>query len=222
MNRNFFKIIAVISMLIDHIGAVLCPSLTFLRWIGRLAFPIFAFFIAEGWNKTKDRKKYVLMLFLFSIISQVPYGFAFGWNRLNTLFTFLIAIFIIWLIENYNKREVLNLILLIFTFSLLIIIEFFGVVDYGVFGVLLIVVFYIFKNLKLKVLLGIVCMILLTGKYFILSGYALSGLIQLFSIISLLLLLAYNGNKGRLNLKWMFYVFYPAHLIILNIIKLFM
>ena len=91
MNRNVLKIIAVVTMLIDHVGAHLFPDVVILRWIGRLAFPIFAYFITEGMKYTRSREIYVLLLSLCAIVSQVPYGLIFGFRRFNTIFTFLIS-----------------------------------------------------------------------------------------------------------------------------------
>ena len=220
MNRNVLKIIAVISMLIDHIGAYIFPDAYWLRCIGRLAFPIFAFFIAEGMRYTRSRKRYVLTLLAFAIISQIPYGFLREFYYLNILFTFLIAIFAIFLIENYKKNETLYMIYLLLLGSVLLFVEFLNIVDYGIFGVLLILVFYFVKDKKLSLSLGAVCLVLLTLKMMLFAGFTLRSTVQFLSILSLLLLYFYNGNKGKVNLKWLFYIFYPLHLLVILIITL--
>ena len=220
MNRNVLKIIAVISMLIDHIGAYIFPGAYWLRCIGRLAFPIFAFFIAEGMRYTRSRKRYVLTLLVFAIISQIPYGFLREFYYLNILFTFLIAIFAIFLIENYKKNETLYMIYLLLLGSVLLFVEFLNIVDYGIFGVLLILVFYFVKDKKLSLYLGAACLVLLTLKMMLFAGFTLRSTVQFLSILSLLLLYFYNGNKGKVNLKWLFYIFYPLHLLVILIITL--
>lgn len=220
MNRNVLKIIAVISMLIDHIGAYIFPDAYWLRCIGRLAFPIFAFFIAEGMRYTRSRKRYVLTLLVFAIISQIPYGFLREFYYLNILFTFLIAIFAIFLIENYKKNETLYMIYLLLLGSVLLFVEFLNIVDYGIFGVLLILVFYFVKDKKLSLCLGAACLVLLTLKMMLFAGFTLRSTVQFLSILSLLLLYFYNGNKGKVNLKWLFYIFYPLHLLVILIITL--
>lgn len=220
MNRNVLKIIAVISMLIDHIGAYIFPDAYWLRCIGRLAFPIFAFFIAEGMRYTRSRKRYVLTLLVFAIISQIPYGFLREFYYLNILFTFLIAIFAIFLIENYKKNETLYMIYLLLLGSVLLFVEFLNIVDYGIFGVLLILVFYFVKDKKLSLSLGAACLVLLTLKMMLFAGFTLRSTVQFLSILSLLLLYFYNGNKGKVNLKWLFYIFYPLHLLVILIITL--
>lgn len=220
MNRNVLKIIAVISMLIDHIGAYIFPDAYWLRCIGRLAFPIFAFYIAEGMRYTRSRKRYVLTLLVFAIISQIPYGFLREFYYLNILFTFLIAIFAIFLIENYKKNETLYMIYLLLLGSVLLFVEFLNIVDYGIFGVLLILVFYFVKDKKLSLSLGAACLVLLTLKMMLFAGFTLRSTVQFLSILSLLLLYFYNGNKGKVNLKWLFYIFYPLHLLVILIITL--
>lgn len=220
MNRNVLKIIAVISMLIDHIGAYIFPDAYWLRCIGRLAFPIFAFFIAEGMRYSRSRKRYVLTLLVFAIISQIPYGFLREFYYLNILFTFLIAIFAIFLIENYKKNETLYMIYLLLLGSVLLFVEFLNIVDYGIFGVLLILVFYFVKDKKLSLSLGAACLVLLTLKMMLFAGFTLRSTVQFLSILSLPLLYFYNGNKGKVNLKWLFYIFYPMHLLVILIITL--
>lgn len=207
-------------MLIDHIGAYIFPDAYWLRCIGRLAFPIFAFFIAEGMRYTRSRKRYVLTLLVFAIISQIPYGFLREFYYLNILFTFLIAIFAIFLIENYKKNETLYMIYLLLLGSFLLFVEFLNIVDYGIFGVLLILVFYFVKDKKLSLSLGTACLVLLTLKMMLFAGFTLRSTVQFLSILSLLLLYFYNGNKGKVNLKWLFYIFYPLHLLVILIITL--
>jgi len=73
LNRNHLKIIAVLSMLVDHIGAIFFPKIIFLRIVGRISFPIFAYFVAEGWHYTHNKARYAILLFVFALLSFVPY-----------------------------------------------------------------------------------------------------------------------------------------------------
>lgn len=221
MNRNVLKIIALLTMVIDHIGAFIFPSFIWLRIIGRLSFPIFAFFIAEGIKHTRNRKRYVLVLLLFAVISQIPYAFLMAWWKLNILFTFLIAILIIFLIENLNKKFIVSFISLMITFVLLLCTELFNVFDYGICGILFILIFYFVKSKYIKSVLASFILILLTIKNYCVSGFVVSSLIQFVSIISVILLLFYTGQKGKFNLKYLFYVTYPLHLAIIYIVTLF-
>lgn len=218
MNRNVLKIIAITTMLIDHIGFCLFGNNIWFRVVGRVAMPIFAFFIAEGMKYTRNRKRYVLTLLGFALISQVPHILLFGMHRLNILFTFLIAICIILLIEKIK----LPIVPYFIAFTILIFSYFLGLkgnIDYGIFGVLLVLVFYFCKNKVIKYLFSAVVIVLFAINNILVYGLNASSLISFVSLASIVLLMFYNGNKGKLNLKWFFYIFYPAHLFIIYIIK---
>lgn len=219
MNRNVLKIIAVLSMLIDHVGIFFFDNNFVFRLIGRIAFPIFAFFIAEGLKHTHSKKKYVLTLLICALISQVPYAFLHNFYNFNILFTFLLAIFCIYLIETYKKHDILSTICLSFTLCTIFILSLFNFIDYGLFGVLLVVVFYFFSG-KLKWILSSLVLVLLSLESALLSGFTLFSFIQFASLLSLALLAFYNGEKGRLKLKYFFYVFYPLHLAVICLITL--
>ena len=223
MNRNHLKIIAVISMLVDHIGLYFFPEYIVFRCVGRLAYVIFAFFIAEGWKKTKNKKKYLLLLFVFALISQIPYSFLGEWWKLNTLFTFLISIALIWLIENIKNYKLAKISGIIFIVLVMLALEVLGVFDYGVLGVALVVVFYFFKTPWKKYLLAGICLVMLGLRNILIYGFEWKYAVQFLSVLTLPILMLYNGEKGRLNLKYLFYVFYPTHLalivLILNLIK---
>ena len=219
MNRNALKIIAALTMLVDHLGLSFFNNFWLLRLIGRIAFPIFAFFIAEGWKHTSNRKKYVLNLLICALISQIPYGFLHNFWNLNIIFTFLVAIFCIFMIENYQKHSILYLICLTLIGSLAVFSMFFNFLDYGFFGVLLVIVFYFFKG-KLKWILSALTLILMSLMNAILGGFTPFSFVQFFGLVSLLLLMLYNNQKGKANLKWLFYIFYPLHLTIILLIKM--
>ena len=228
VNRNVLKIIAVISMLIDHIGLFFFGNNIVFRILGRIAFPIFAFFIAEGWKYTRSRKKYTLWLAIFAVISQIPYAFLFEWYKLNILFTFLYSILFIVLIELFKKQTKLpellkNLILIIsiiILFGLLLIADVFGLLNYGLIGVLLILNFYFIKN-KIRILTGAFVIILFAVRSILFDGIVFRSFLSLFALLSIILMLFYNGEKGKLNLKYFFYIFYPSHLMLIWIITLF-
>lgn len=106
LNRNHLKLIALITMIIDHIGAILFPEIEIFRIIGRLSFPIYAFFIAEGWHYTKNRTKYTITIALFAIITQPIYYFAINQSGLNILFTFLLSISLMYLIDKCSTKNI--------------------------------------------------------------------------------------------------------------------
>ena len=228
MNRNVLKIIALISMFIDHIGMHLLDNFAFFRIIGRIAFPIFAFFIAEGIRYTRSKKRYVVSLSLFAIISQIPYIFLYDEFKLNILFTFLIAILFITLIDlikldsvksNIFKFCSIIISIIILTIGCFIAGDVFRIIEYHSFGILLILCFYYIKSYWRFVAAAIV-MLLMVLENCLLFGFELSSFRQLFSLLSIILLIFYNKKKGKLNLKYLFYIAYPAHLFIIYFITL--
>lgn len=220
MNRNVLKIIAVLSMLVDHIGAYFFPNILVFRIIGRLAFPIFAFFIAEGWKHTRSKKKYFLTLCLFAIISQVPYYFLKGAIYLNILFTFILSLGIIYFIEMFKRRSISGMLGAAGVFLVSAIGSMLGMVDYGLLGVLLPAIFYFINLKELKFFIAGLVLVLISLKSIIFSGVIFENFIQLFSLFSLVLIWFYNGEKGKINLKYFFYIFYPVHLGIILLIKI--
>ncbi len=229
------KIIAIITMIIDHINPLIYgDNFSWLRCIGRISFPIFAFLLVEGYFHTKDIKKYLLRLTLFALISQYPFylytSLLSKTAYLNVGFTLLLGLLSILIYDKLNKivdKKVKKVFdryickyLLLFIVVIIAIIASIIKCDYQAFGVLLIFIFYIFKDNKL--LLNISSMCLIMCYYFpnlftnIFDSKSLETL--LFYIISITLINIYNGKKGY-NLKWLFYLIYPLHLLILGIIE---
>lgn len=228
MNRNVLKIIAILSMVVDHVGNYLLDNNIVLRVIGRIAFPIFAFFIAEGMRYTRSKKRYILTLLLFACISEVPYVFLKGAFKLNILFTFLLAILFILLIEKLMKVEIsksfakmLLLMLSMLTLFVLCLIfgDVLGYIDYSTLGIIMVVVFYFAKS-PLRLILAIGIIVLMVLKNIFLNEFAFEHIYQIFAILAIVLLFFYNNKKGKLNLKYAFYVFYPAHLFVIWILSL--
>lgn len=228
MNRNVLKIIALISMIIDHVGIHLLDNNPYFRIIGRIAFPIFAFFIAEGLRYTRSKKRYVLSLSLFAIISQIPYIFLYDEFKLNILFTFLIAIAFISLINLLKLESVKSNIfkfcsiiisLIVLTIGCFIAGDVFRIIEYHSFGILLILCFYYLKSYW-KFIVASIVMLLMVLENCLLFGFELSNLRQLFSLVSILMLIFYNQKKGKFNLKYLFYIAYPAHLFIIYFVTL--
>ena len=237
LNRNHLKLIAIITMLIDHVGILLSPILPppvyyAFRAIGRIAFPIFAFFIAEGFYYTHNKTKYFSRLAIFAIISELPYFLFLGGNQnliyVNVLFTFLIAMLLMALYDKlYRENNYANKInFFILLFLVLIIIFILPMVnialDYGMFGVMLTLMFYIFKNKRGYAIISFVTLLLIKFTFDILSANIITfnSFILLFEVLTIPLILLYNGKKGKLNTKWLFYWFYPLHLLMLYIIKI--
>ena len=202
------KCIAIVSMALDHTGAVLYPSQIWLRCLGRIAFPIFCFLIVEGFFHTHDVRRYMGRLGVFALISEIPYDLAFRgvpleYAHQNVFFTLLIGIGMMILLERNREWPVKAVILLLAMWLAVLIRS-----DYNFRGVLLIFVFYIFHESRwLAVTAG--------GLW----NFLYQGVIQKYGVLSVLPLALYNGERGR-KMKYFFYIFYPAHLLILGMIRI--
>lgn len=220
LSGNQLKMIALISMTIDHIGVQLLPQLTILRVIGRLAFPIYAYMIAEGCQYTRNRKTYLLAMWGLAAICQMVYYFAMGSLYMCVLVTFALAIGLIYAIDfGRNHKGIgwtvpaLALIATVFICEVLprLLPNTDYAVDYGIWGVLLPVFAYLGTSQKDKFALMSAGLILLNRS---------SGGIQWFSIAALLPLYFYNGTRGKRKLKYLFYIYYPAHLVAIHALSL--
>lgn len=227
------KWIAIACMLIDHIGAVIVepivmggvylPILTPKQWvilyyvlrcIGRIAFPIFAFLIVEGFTHTRNRWKYLRNLCIFALVSEVPFNFAIArtaWTLQyqNVFCTLALGLVAIWAMEyverkayerNFSK-EVGEFFSIPAAILIAVLAEF-AKTDYGAIGVITICIFYRFRMKKT------------VGATIVWAVLSLYSWIEVFCLPSVLAIHCYNGERGKQN-KYLFYVFYPLHLLIL-------
>ena len=218
LTANQLKLAAMISMTLDHIGLVLLPGWTLLRILGRLAMPIYAYMIAEGCLRTRDRKRYFLRIAGMAALCQAVYFFAMGSLYLCILVTFSLSILLIGALENYQKKR--DLFSWIVAFGSLLAVFFLCVampellpgtdfgIDYGLAGVLLPVLVYFGKE-KTKYLAA--------GLFLVSLNY---GGIQWFALAAVPLLGMYNGQRGEKNLGRWFYLYYPLHLLVIYGISL--
>ncbi len=209
INGFTLKCIAMASMLIDHTGAVLFPQYLVLRMVGRLAFPIYCFLLVEGAMHTRDIRKYELRLFVFALISEVPFDLAFrrgiDWSHQNVFFTLLIGVEAIDVAMRYKNK-----LIEVFIFAVAIASAEVLNTDYGAKGVVFIVCYYLLYERK------IVKQAMFAVENFLLYGRG----VQMYAALATLPMLLYNGKKGP-SLKYAFYVFYPLHLLILYLITVF-
>lgn len=197
------KCIAIVSMALDHTGAVLYPSQIWLRCLGRIAFPIFCFLIVEGFFHTHDVRRYMGRLGVFALISEIPYDLAFRgvpleYAHQNVFFTLLIGIGMMVLLERNREWPVKAVILLLAMWLAVLIRS-----DYNFRGILLIFVFYIFHESR--------WLAVTAGGFW---NFLYQGVIQKYGVLSVLPLALYNGERGR-KMKYFFYIFYPVHLLLL-------
>lgn len=214
MSVFILKIIATVSMIFDHSGYILYHGFSWMNYIGRLAFPIFAFLIAEGYSHTKSLKKYFLRLFLFALLSQIPYMLythAIGLDfSLNILFTLLLGLLSIHLYEKASHKWIGVLL-----FLLCCLIAQYAHFDYGWFGITCIFIFHLFKEKRLWMFVSFELVTFANYLY----QYITTNLYQYLIVIlcctlSIIPLALYNGLKGK-SAKYFFYIFYPLHLLLL-------
>ena len=220
ISGSFLKTIALLSMTIDHFGAVIIESFMMnpefdmefwrtlywpFRYIGRVAFPIFCFLLVEGFGHTKNQKKYLFRMFLFALLSEIPFNLAFEGKIIapgyqNIFWELALGIVLMMVIQKIEKSRRNTF----FNFSLIFLAVLLGAViaevlsfDYGEHGIISIAVLYYFRKYK-----GVQ---LLAG--------ALSFLWYWKAMFGFLPIALYNGKRGR-NIKYAFYIFYPSHLLI--------
>lgn len=259
MTSLTLKIIALISMLLDHLmKAHLLDQGVLMQWgldmmtsyrimeiispFGRLAFPIFAFMIAEGARRTHNIKKYLFRLLFFALISEIPFDVAMGystsWGSIlsdinflkgtNVLYTFTLAVLGIALYEACRRQKrgrVLRVISLAVPALLAAALR----TDYTIFGVALVYAAYLpgdNKRARFLAMAGMLAVLYLGYDSFWFTNLTNDNFINLFmSFVSLGLLYFYNGQRGGRSSafsKWLFYIAYPAHLALYGLFRLFL
>lgn len=201
------KWIAMTSMLIDHMGAILFPQYIQMRIIGRLAFPIYCFLLVEGAMHTSNIRKYEIRLLSFALISELPFDLAFygtfSFKHQNVFFTLFLGLLVV---DQYQRsREKLSNVLI---FVLVMIAAEILHTDYGAGGIVLIFCFYVLNQRALA-----------KQVVFVLVNWLIYGAgVQIYAGLAAIPMLFYNGRRGP-AMKYFFYIFYPAHLLILYLIK---
>lgn len=224
ISQETLKIIACVTMLIDHIGAAFFPDILVLRCIGRLSFPIYCFLIAEGAHHTRNAKRYGLRLLLLMVLSEIPFEMAFYGRltiyRQNVMLTLLMgfltleimkkcphyllsllaAVPVVWLTENLRS-------------------------DYGGEGVMLIVLFGLTRQQPYRHLLNLLGMLLIFGNMPSAELWRSGSLVltmQTLGALSILPMALYSGEKRTYSraVQWGFNLFYPVHLLVIWLVKL--
>lgn len=199
------KLLAMLAMTADHIGAVFFPEIPLLRWIGRMAMPVLCFFIGEGLRHTRSPRRYLLRLTGFALLSELPFDLAFyggiEWGHQNVYFTLALGLLALWAIQSRGMEGWL------LALTAALAAELLGC-DYGMYGVLLILLLDRFHRARSEQLAGAA---LLNLAFFGLQT-------QTLSLIALPLLWLYNGKRGRDDRR-LFYLYYPAHLCVLGILR---
>ena len=230
LDGGALKGIAAVLMLADHAGAILLPQALWLRCVGRLAFPIFAFFVAEGYAHTRDFKRYFLRMALLAVLSEIPFdlerGCVFDPGRQNVLWTFCAALLALRAMDGLGQPDGWK--------------KYAGrtaaaaagwaagellAVDYGGWGVVTVVLFFLCREGKYARLCLVLGMAVLNGLCIGSRTVPIFGAempIQILAVAALPLLRLYNGKAGSRGWRWAFYAFYPAHLLALEGIRALM
>lgn len=239
LSNSTLKLIAIACMLIDHIAVILLQNGYFadvithstdvegmhaaiasmpygnelfslysgMRLVGRMAFPIFCFLLAEGFTYTRNPLRYTLSLGTFALISEVPFDLAnhgvfLEFSSQNVFFTLFFGALALYGLE-YAKSKKMSKIFYVLIFITCALFAFFLKTDYGIYGVAFIIILYMMRTDRQNQTI---------------SGVIL-GFFQMTAALAFLPIWFYNGKRG-LNIKWAFYIFYPAHFLILYALKL--
>ncbi|MBR2028631.1 MAG: hypothetical protein IKA10_06575 [Oscillospiraceae bacterium] len=230
LSNDRLKIIAVVTMLTDHIGAYLFPHIMLLRIIGRISFPIFAFMVAEGCRYTKNKKRYLTNMILLSLVTYLLFYPVSSPKFLRIPFTFTFSIVLIYAAQNFFLKwhndnmsdKIISLTILLIALAAVYTICCEFVVDYGIYGCLLPVfisfvwigsdmsggnVQYSFKSALIMLAFGLLLV------------YIEYGGVQIYSFLAIPLLCIYNGKRENILPKQFFYIFYPLHLAVIFAVK---
>ncbi len=230
LTSNMLRILAMSFMICDHLWAKVVPGNDWMTYVGRMTFPIFAFMISEGFIHTSNLKKYISRLLIFALISEIPFNLFYGGSwfypyHQNVMFTLLFGLLAIMLIDKAKKnRDAKTIIKSALLVILLGIASFIGFVDYGFWGFLIIIMFYLFRDFPFAWLAQLAAMIIINcelfeGQFIIvdLFGKSFEFATQGFAVFSLIPIWLYGGRKGKSSkiMQYGFYAFYPLHMIII-------
>ena len=226
--QEILKLIACITMLIDHFGAAVVINMPFpgmvplyytCRIIGRIAFPIYCFLLMEGMRHTHSPQKYILRLAIGILLAEIPFDFlfegGFTWEYQSVMVTLTLGAIMLLCMGQTENKWLKPLIVIPFA----ILAELWNC-DYGGWGIAMIAVFGLFDRLSLQVL-GLLLVNLLMNSVAV-PVFGVRVPIQLFALLGMVFIALYSGKKLTRSrvLQWAFYLFYPVHLLILWIITL--
>lgn len=233
MTGNQLKILALLAMTVDHIGVVIFPQVTALRIIGRLAYPIFAYMIAEGCFYTHDKKRYLGGIVALGAACQLVYFFALGSLEQSILSTFALSIVTVYAVQLADSRRDVRGTLALAGALALDAFVCWGLpsllrpsdfsIDYGFWGVLLPVLSYLPHVLvpaARRSFRHVLAVALMAGGLVLVALTVPVGGTQWWGLATVPLLLLYNGKRGTWKMKYLFYIYYPAHLVIIYGISL--
>lgn len=215
------KIFAAVVMLIDHIGAYLLPDMMVLRVIGRLALPVFAWFIAEGCHHTHSMGRYALRLAVSAVVAEfcVDFAhngsFAMDWGSQSIMLTLLLGVLSIWAFQKFGDLGGGAVALLCCSLAQVFLC------DYKWYGVALVLLFYFCESLPLQALFY--ALLSFAWQWDMLVGWITASRLEMFlkwphqlwGLLAFVPLALYNGQRGKYSSRF-FYIFYPLHLLLIG------
>ncbi|MBO7086187.1 MAG: hypothetical protein J6W25_03625 [Bacilli bacterium] len=231
LTNNALKIIACISMVFDHIGVIMFPEVMWLRAVGRLAYPLFAFCLAEGCYYTKDKIKHLIVIAMLGVAIQLFEYVFLEMIDLSIFIVFSISIILIYLLDDIdkairNKKKLLSFISITVLVALLIglnILVYYSLIfdaNFGYYGIIVPVILYAVKKYLNKHSWWIYVDCILLIGLFVARMIMTNNVYVLFSLFVIPLLLMYNGKRGKWKIKYFFYFFYPLHLAAIYLISM--
>ncbi len=234
INGTILKVLAMVTMLCDHIFGIGLSDAEWLHVLGRLAFPIFAFLIAEGYAHTKDFKSYCLRMLGFALLTEIPFNLMMGGLihpfHQNVMFTFLLSLLLLRAVDRLMEKTsslLLKLLLVALFTALGYALGQITFVDYFGCGILTVFLFHFTREKRWGWAVQLAGMwyinwMLLSGYSFSLSllGHELLVPVQAFALLALVPIWLYNGQRGPGGKKFQYftYAFYPAHILVLVLI----
>lgn len=235
LNAAQLKLIAMACMLLDHMWATVIPGNLWMTCVGRIAFPIFAFQVAEGYAHTRIFKRYLLRMLLFALISELPFNLlAGGWwiepFHQNVMFTFCLALLLLRVIDKaMTKHWLLGLAAVIVGAAVGYVVGTLTCVDYGGCGILMVLAFWLFRKVPFGWLAQLAAMLyinfgMMGGMYLELSAFGRTVMFpdQGFAVLAMIPIWLYSGEKGTKSrvFQYAVYAFYPLHMLALGLIAM--
>lgn len=236
ISSSGLHILAMGLMLCDHLWAMIFPAAEWLTCLGRIAFPLFAFMIAEGYSHTHNLRRYLLRMLVGALLAEIPFDLMYGGSifypfHQNVLWTFLLSLLLITLIEKCRLRfkPALATLMSVGLAILGFVLGYAAMVDYYGVGILTVLTFYFFRKRNWKCrLCQFVCLYILNVK--LLGGYyydvrvfglEIEVVQQGFALLALIPICLYRGRQGIHNKFFQIfcYVFYPAHMLLLFVLR---
>lgn len=221
LDTNFLKLVAIISMTIDHASKIFFPDNMIMAILGRIAFPLFAYCLVVGCLYTRSIPKYLLRLGLFALISQPFYAMYFHPNwadfwkeflSMNIFFTLFAGVLVVAALMDIKKRW--------WMLPIALAMELFIGLDYGLYAMILMAIFYLCRKRSwLSALLAVAWMVYAggLGDFLYIGPLGLDR--QFFALLALPLIYIHTHVQPKIS-KYFFYVFYPAHLLVLFLLRM--